>query len=263
MLQFTTMTFPAQSPPGKTGLTNKTGWCIKQTLLYNNRMNNADSVADAEEPKPRKKSGRTPGRRPLAQGDADDTRRTIRTHAVRLFNERGYASVSVDDIAQAASLTRATLYYHYRGKADIFVESVTDMLDYVHAEVLRVIGRRELSVKERVGLFVSGRREGELPQYERTGSDLSEAMVWETMAHLSPRQRAKVTEKLETLHEATRALLAEGVENGELRPLPLVVIDYTFWQLFDPENYPPDLGMTRMEWETYLMSVMFAGVANP
>jgi len=228
-------------------------------------MDNTDPAATDvnDEPKGRAKSGRTPGRRPLAEGDAGDTRRTIRGHAVRLFNERGYASVSVDDIAQAAGLTRATLYYHYRGKADIFVESVTDMLGYVHAEVLRVVGRRELSVKERLGLFVSRRREGELPEYERTGNDLSEAMVWETMAHLSPRQRAKVTEKLESLHEATRALFAEGVANGELRPLPVAVIDYTFWQLFDPENYPANPGMTRTEWETYLISVMLAGVANP
>lgn len=229
-------------------------------------MENIDSTGNsAGEPRPRKKSGRTPGRRPLAEGDADDTRRTIRAHAVRLFNERGYASVSVDDIAQAAGLTRATLYYHYQGKADIFVESVTDMLGYVHAGVMHVVNRRELSVKERLGMFVSGQGEGRLPDYEPVtmAGDLSEAMVWGTMAHLSPRQRAKVTGKLELLHEATRALFAEGVMNGELRPLPVAVIDYTFWQLFHPENYPPHPGMTRREWETYLISVMLAGVANP
>ena len=67
---------------------------------------------------------RSPGRRPLSEGNAEDTRRLIRLHAVKLFNERGYLAVSVDDIAEAAGLTRATLYYHYRGKSEIFVQSV-------------------------------------------------------------------------------------------------------------------------------------------
>ena len=166
---------------------------------------------------------------------------------------------------QAAELTRATLYYHYRSKADIFVESVTEMLGYVHAEVIRVLNQREQTVKERINRFVSGRREGHLPEFEAEmdGSDLSETMVWETMAHLTPRQRVKVTEKLETLHEATRALFAEGVENGELRPLPITVLDYLFWQIFDPEKYPEQMPMAREQWEDYLLDGFLRGVATP
>lgn len=216
-----------------------------------------------EEAEPEKKTPRSPGRRPLSEGDADDTRRAICFAAIALFGERGFASVSVDDIAQAAGLTRATIYYHYRGKADIFVESVTAMLGFVHGEVMRVLARRELSVKERLHLFASGRREGKLPdREEKHGGDISEAVVMETMPHLSPRQRARVMESITQLHEATRALLAEGVENGELRPLPLAVLDYTFWQLSDPENYPPEAGLSRAEWDTYLMSVMLAGIGS-
>lgn len=211
----------------------------------------------------RAKQTRAPGRRPLTEGDADDTRRAIRHHAVRLFNERGYASVSMDDIAESAALTRATLYYHYRGKADIFVESVTDMLGYVHAEVIRILNRREWSVRQRLDRFVSGRREGHLPEFEADGGeDISEAMVYDAMAHLSPRQKAKVVQSMEALHEATRALLAEGVANGELRPLPVPVLDYLFWQIFQPESYPADTGISRAEWEGHLMDVLLHGAAG-
>ncbi|MBC8103587.1 MAG: TetR/AcrR family transcriptional regulator, partial [Cytophagales bacterium] len=155
----------------------------------------------------RERPVRAPGRRPLTEGDADNTRRTIRRHAVHLFNERGYASVSVNDIAESAELTRATLYYHYRGKADIFVESVTDMLGYVHAEVMRVLNLRELTVKERLNRFVSGRLRGQLPAVQaQIGEKISEAMVRDALPHLAPRQKAKVGQSMAALHEATREL---------------------------------------------------------
>lgn len=209
------------------------------------------------------RSVRTPGRRPLTEGDADDTRQAIRRHAIRLFNERGYPSVSMDDIAESAQLTRATLYYHYRGKADIFVESVTDMLGYVHAEVVRILSQREWTVKERLERFVWGRREGGLPEFEaKAGEDISEPMVNEAMSHLSVRQKAKVGQCMEALHEVTRALLAEGVENGELRPLPIAVLDYLFWQIFQPESYPANLEIPRAEWEASLMDVLLNGIGG-
>ncbi len=211
----------------------------------------------------RGRPARAPGRRPLTEGDADDTRQSIRRHAVRLFNERGYASVSMGDIAEAAEVTRATLYYHYRGKADIFVESVTDMLGYVHAEVIRVLNLRELTVRERLGRFVSGRREGHLPEFEaNVGEDISEAMVYDALPHLAPRQKAKVGQSMAALHEATRALFAEGVANGELRPLPVAVLDYLFWQIFQPESFPEGLEIPRVEWEAHLMDAFLRGVGG-
>lgn len=220
----------------------------------------ADDTTPGETPK---RAARAPGRRPLTEGDAENTRRSIRRQAVRLFNEHGYASVSVDDIAQAAELTRATLYYHYRSKADIFVESVTEMLGYVHEAAMQIFDQRNLTVVERLNGFVSGRRESRLPKYEAVmGPELSEAMLWETMAHLAPRQRVKVTQKIETLHEATRALLAEGVENGELRPIPVAVLDYMFWQIFDPEKYPKEAGITQEQWDNHLTDAFLRGVAT-
>lgn len=199
---------------------------------------------------------RPPGRRPLIEGSADDTRQTIRRHAIQLFNERGYVSVTMDDIAAAANLTRATLYYHYRSKADIFTETVTIVLGFVQAEVTQLLERRDISVRERLALYIAGRRAGNLPGFAATTEvAVSETMVWATLPHLSPRYQARVTEKLNALHQVTCALFAEGVENGELRPMPPQVLDYAFWQLFDPASYPEETGMLREAWETHLMAI--------
>ena len=41
-------------------------------------------------------------------------------HARRLFAQRGYADVSVDEIAAAAELTKGAVYYQFKDKTDLF-----------------------------------------------------------------------------------------------------------------------------------------------
>ncbi|GBF08006.1 transcriptional regulator [Deinococcus aerius] len=45
-----------------------------------------------------------------------DTWRTIRQTALRLISERGYHNVSLEDIAAAADVSRATLFNYFRSK---------------------------------------------------------------------------------------------------------------------------------------------------
>lgn len=56
---------------------------------------------------------RQPGRRPST------SRRTIFTAAMTLFDEKGYAMTSVDDIAAEVGISRRTLFRYYPSKAAI------------------------------------------------------------------------------------------------------------------------------------------------
>lgn len=47
---------------------------------------------------------------------------------VRLMGERGYHSVSVDEIAAEAGVAKGTIYYHYSGKAALMEALMTDRL---------------------------------------------------------------------------------------------------------------------------------------
>ena len=51
---------------------------------------------------------------------AAQTARTVLTHAVDLFAQRGFAEVSLDDVAAAAGVTRGAVYHHYRSKSGLF-----------------------------------------------------------------------------------------------------------------------------------------------
>jgi AcrR family transcriptional regulator len=48
------------------------------------------------------------------------TRKQILDAALRLFSEKGFARTSVRDIAQAAGITDAAIYYHFDSKRDLF-----------------------------------------------------------------------------------------------------------------------------------------------
>jgi AcrR family transcriptional regulator len=49
----------------------------------------------------------------------DDARRSILAAAERLFYAEGIASVGVDAVADAAGVTKRTLYYHFAGKEEL------------------------------------------------------------------------------------------------------------------------------------------------
>jgi len=58
--------------------------------------------------------------------------------AERLFSQRGYSSVTLRDIAQALNMKQASLYYHVKGKEELFVE-VTERTLQRHREGLREV----------------------------------------------------------------------------------------------------------------------------
>ncbi|HLH28874.1 MAG TPA: helix-turn-helix domain-containing protein [Acidimicrobiales bacterium] len=53
---------------------------------------------------------------------ADARRRQLFATALRLFAERGYAATTMDDIAEAAGVTKPLLYQHFESKRALYLE---------------------------------------------------------------------------------------------------------------------------------------------
>ena len=60
---------------------------------------------------------------PLRQDQARSTHRAVVAAAGRLFAENGYASTSIEDVAAAAGVSRATVFSSVGGKADLLKEA--------------------------------------------------------------------------------------------------------------------------------------------
>lgn len=59
--------------------------------------------------------------------------------AVRLFAERGYQVVGMDDIGAAAGISGPTLYHHFPGKSAILVEVIMRCLDALYFDLAAVL----------------------------------------------------------------------------------------------------------------------------
>lgn len=90
-------------------------------------------------------------RRP--QAEQGDTLQLIRGAAFRQFGRHGYDGVSVDMVAKAAGITKAALYWHYRGKEALY----TDCLRALHAlfdeHIFSQVSMRAGPGEQMLGLF--------------------------------------------------------------------------------------------------------------
>lgn len=67
------------------------------------------------------------------------TRELILDAGERLFIERGYRSVSLEEIAEAAGVTRGALYWHFSGKGDLLLDIFIRLRDQVRRELSQLM----------------------------------------------------------------------------------------------------------------------------
>jgi len=68
----------------------------------------------------------------------DDQRELILAQAARLFAARGYPATSMNEVAQACGLSKATLYHYYRDKYALLVSIAGGHVQRLHALVVGV-----------------------------------------------------------------------------------------------------------------------------
>ncbi|MBO0876583.1 MAG: TetR/AcrR family transcriptional regulator [Pseudonocardia sp.] len=73
--------------------------------------------------------------RPPVRPGAGTGRRDILEAAATAFTRSGYASNSMDDIADLLGATKGRLYHYYRAKADIFLDVVLTGTDELIAGI--------------------------------------------------------------------------------------------------------------------------------
>ncbi|MFA5777882.1 MAG: TetR/AcrR family transcriptional regulator [Candidatus Paceibacterota bacterium] len=59
----------------------------------------------------------------------EDTKKYIINTARRFFSEYSYLGVSMNDIAKKLNITKAALYYHFTGKAEIYENVLDDVFN--------------------------------------------------------------------------------------------------------------------------------------
>lgn len=93
--------------------------------------------------------GRAPG--------YDDQRELILARAAQLFAHRGYSATSMNEVALACGVSKATLYHYYRDKYDMLVSIAEGHVQRLRALVVEVEAERhppELRLRELIRRIV-------------------------------------------------------------------------------------------------------------
>lgn len=86
--------------------------------------------------------------------DAPSSRAAIFHAAADLFSRHGFDAVTVDDIARAAGVNRAMLYYHFTDKLALYRDIVCRMLDEAGARVTALVNE-PISAPEKLEKFIT------------------------------------------------------------------------------------------------------------
>jgi AcrR family transcriptional regulator len=165
-------------------------------------------------PKPAEKSkisARRLSARRTAAADYERRRSKILDAAAQVFKEKGYGAASVDDVAQLAEMDRASIYYYFSGKKELFREMVGGAtLENVEMAEHIAGSRQPPDAKLRAlicGLFESYRKH--FPYLY--------VFVQEEMTHLAG-DRSAWSKKIMALNHrfdvATHTILQEGIRSG-------------------------------------------------
>ncbi len=166
---------------------------------------------------------------PELSGSHPDTRSRLLAAAARVFAQLGYDGATLDGIAAEANLTKGAVYWHFRGKLELFVALVdafvADQVEHLAEDVTAAKSTRD---PERwLELVLGGaldraRGEGARLFVELAASSREPAVRQRLLTALSVRREAVVA-LLES--PDVQAVLPAGVDAAMLAALVVALLD--------------------------------------
>ncbi|TET81741.1 MAG: TetR/AcrR family transcriptional regulator [Anaerolineales bacterium] len=139
--------------------------------------------------------------------------------AAQIFRRKGYHAASMQDIADAVHLQKASLYHHVTGKQDILLAILDKALDLLIDDLQHVVDS-DLTPEEKI------RRAMQI-YIERLTEDTSlAAVLLLEYRSLEPDLRVRHIERRDRYDHLWRGLIREGVEANLFRPVDEAVATF-------------------------------------
>ncbi|WP_127579746.1 TetR/AcrR family transcriptional regulator [Paenibacillus koleovorans] len=161
---------------------------------------------------------RSPGR-PKHNSEGPTVRDSILKAASFLFMERGFEHVSLEQIAQACGVTKASLYYYFNNKATLFAAAIIQMMGNIRFYTQQLL-EREGTLRERMKAVAAA--------HLRTPHFDFESMMREARGALTKQQMADIREAEESVHELVAESFRQAMERGEINRVRPLLAAHTF-----------------------------------
>jgi AcrR family transcriptional regulator len=128
--------------------------------------------------------------------------------ALRVFAERGYDGASMDDVARAAGITKASIYHHVSGKEALLERGLGRALDALFA-ILEEPAAREGSAGDRLRVIIA--------RVAETTLQLLPELTVLFRVHGASRSERNALERRRAFDRHVTAIIAQAQRDGDLR----------------------------------------------
>ena len=141
---------------------------------------------------------------------------TIAQAAKEVFAERGYQRATLEEIAQRAGMSKATIYLYYRNKDDLFLHAVEEFVNAAMAATAQEATTAKPPLEKLYGMV-----RGKVEFYEREREFFRIYLNEKQGLEVAPKDphkqalRAMYLQGVQTL----AGVLQEGIDAGVLRPM--------------------------------------------
>lgn len=187
--------------------------------------------------------------------EVSESRRRVLDAANALFVEFGFKAVSMQQIANAAQITKATLYHHFRSKEELFAAVVTEAMVQSGEEIAQALAAGGTPAEQLVRAAVHF--------FARTHSDFGRLMT-DVHEQLDAQTRQKLLVEQAMPWERFREVIRTAVARGDLPPVDhnlaiSMFVGMVWGQIWLRKIEVTDLSLDETLAQT-LVAVLFAGL---
>ena len=139
------------------------------------------------------------------------TRRLLLDSAVELFGEKGFHASSVQEIVEAAGLTKGAFYHHFTNKEDVLI-LIQDELVAVQAKIVAEILESRASAVAQLRALVR------MMVLNASRYQSQVAVFYRERRFLARERAADVDRRWDVVQQQMEQIVQRGVESGELDP---------------------------------------------
>jgi AcrR family transcriptional regulator len=184
-------------------------------------------------------------------------RARVLSEARKLFSTHGYTAVSMQQIADAAGINKATLYHHFRDKEDLFVAVMAEEFGQLAIGMSGVMAE-EASVRDQL------RRAAEFV-FRSSQSDFGRLLL-DLRQNVSIARRDAFMAECPLPWQEIRTAIARAIETGEVRPVDPDLAARLFFVAIISQLWLPAFGAERRELDDRLaetlVGILLDGIAT-
>jgi AcrR family transcriptional regulator len=194
----------------------------------------------------------------MTRSEPVDIHERILEEATVLFVSRGYHGISMREIADAAGVSKAGLYYHFRDKEALFLAILTANLERIESAIHRA-RRAGDTTRDQIGAMVGAIFE------QAPNQRAIIRLASQEMAHLSQEAQAEFSHLYrEKFIGQVEDTLRTGVAAGNLRSMDAGIATWVLLGMMYPFLYPTyqhELGSTDEAIEL-ILAIFFDGATT-